>query len=384
MTQGPQNGNRDARGQDAAARAADPNTSHAELYELAGSRPELRPQIAQNPNSYPELLDWLGTLGDPAVDAALASRHAGSAGQATRPITSAGAAAQDQPTEAFGAVQRPRYEEPDPQAGSDFDTRVYGEPVAAAPYPQNDYQYSASDYSYPPGDQHYAPAAGYPPQEEDEPRRRGGAGILVFLLALLTVAVLAAGFFLLFGSPFGNGDDDQQVEEQEQPAPAEPEQEDAEQEETEAPEPTEAESPTPEESPSPTEEDDPEEDEEDEDQLERPLPENALNITSFSAPSDNIHCQLTEQDVTCTIDEYQFDTPTGCENAVTLRVTAEGAAETACNDAVGSQGQNLGYGQFTGNDDFACEATETHFECWSQRTGNGFQLSRESYDLYDY
>jgi len=59
-----------------ATAAADPATSQAELLDIVSSRPDLRPAIALNPNTYPGLLDWLGTLGEPAVDAALASRRA--------------------------------------------------------------------------------------------------------------------------------------------------------------------------------------------------------------------------------------------------------------------------------------------------------------------
>ncbi|MFY2791038.1 hypothetical protein [Rhodococcus sp. MALMAid1271] len=55
-------------------RAADPNTSQQTLMNLAASRPELRPTIALNPNAYPDLLTWLSTIGDPAIDAALRQR----------------------------------------------------------------------------------------------------------------------------------------------------------------------------------------------------------------------------------------------------------------------------------------------------------------------
>ena len=56
------------------ARAQDPNAELETLHQLAQNYPGLRPYIAANPRTYPALLEWLGTLGDPAVDAALASR----------------------------------------------------------------------------------------------------------------------------------------------------------------------------------------------------------------------------------------------------------------------------------------------------------------------
>lgn len=57
-----------------AAQAADPSTPQALLGEIATHRPDLRPAVAANPAAYPELLTWLGSLGDSAVDRALAAR----------------------------------------------------------------------------------------------------------------------------------------------------------------------------------------------------------------------------------------------------------------------------------------------------------------------
>ena len=56
------------------AQAADPSTPAALLGEIATHRPDLRAAVASNPTAYPELLDWLRSFGDPAVDAALAAR----------------------------------------------------------------------------------------------------------------------------------------------------------------------------------------------------------------------------------------------------------------------------------------------------------------------
>lgn len=54
--------------------AADPNTPLQTLADIAAKEPSLRPAIALNPSTYPELLDWLGQLRDPAVDEALRRR----------------------------------------------------------------------------------------------------------------------------------------------------------------------------------------------------------------------------------------------------------------------------------------------------------------------
>ncbi|WP_338063862.1 hypothetical protein [Actinomyces ruminis] len=67
---------------DLVARASDPNAELTTLHELANNYPGLRPYIAENPRTYPALLEWLGSLGDPAVDAALARRNAAATTQA--------------------------------------------------------------------------------------------------------------------------------------------------------------------------------------------------------------------------------------------------------------------------------------------------------------
>jgi hypothetical protein len=55
--------------------ALDPSTPLEDLATIVQEAPHLRPHVAANPSTYPALLDWLGALGDPAVDAALRSRR---------------------------------------------------------------------------------------------------------------------------------------------------------------------------------------------------------------------------------------------------------------------------------------------------------------------
>lgn len=74
------------------ARAQDPNAPLETLHQLAQNYPSLRPHIAANPRTYPALLKWLGTLGDPDVDAALASRGASPAMSASSAVSAASAA----------------------------------------------------------------------------------------------------------------------------------------------------------------------------------------------------------------------------------------------------------------------------------------------------
>jgi hypothetical protein len=60
-----------------AAQASDPQTPGQVLADIAALRPDLRVAVAGNPSAYPGLLDWLKSLGEPAIDAAIAARGVG-------------------------------------------------------------------------------------------------------------------------------------------------------------------------------------------------------------------------------------------------------------------------------------------------------------------
>jgi hypothetical protein len=57
--------------------AANPATSAQALHEIATTIPELRPTVAANPAAYADLVNWMGQLGEPEVDAAIAARAKG-------------------------------------------------------------------------------------------------------------------------------------------------------------------------------------------------------------------------------------------------------------------------------------------------------------------
>ncbi|NDK33156.1 variant leucine-rich repeat-containing protein [Nesterenkonia haasae] len=61
---------------DLEALASNPHTDWDVLHWIAENHPELRPVIAANPGAYQELIDALGALGDPRIDAAIAQREA--------------------------------------------------------------------------------------------------------------------------------------------------------------------------------------------------------------------------------------------------------------------------------------------------------------------
>ncbi|MDR1266099.1 MAG: hypothetical protein LBK42_11215 [Propionibacteriaceae bacterium] len=88
-----------------AAPVLDPALPAAALAQLAYDRPEWRAAVAGHPAAYPGLLDWLDTLGDPAVSAAVAARRAGEAATVL-PVPP------PPPVAALGAVMAPAAYEP--------------------------------------------------------------------------------------------------------------------------------------------------------------------------------------------------------------------------------------------------------------------------------
>lgn len=94
---------------EAAARHADAalasQTTDTQLQAaIAASREDLWPALAANPASYPDLLTWLGDMGVPEVDAALAARAGRPAGTPAAPTASAGAAPTSAPSAWSAAV----------------------------------------------------------------------------------------------------------------------------------------------------------------------------------------------------------------------------------------------------------------------------------------
>jgi hypothetical protein len=57
-----------------AIQALDPNTDFNTMRDMAARAPELREYLARNRNAYPELLQWLASLNDPAINRALKER----------------------------------------------------------------------------------------------------------------------------------------------------------------------------------------------------------------------------------------------------------------------------------------------------------------------
>ncbi|HZK05691.1 MAG TPA: hypothetical protein VFC82_07550 [Actinomycetaceae bacterium] len=108
-----------------------------------------------------------------------------------------------------------------------------------------------------------------------------------------------------------------------------------------------------------------------------PAPEGALELANFQAPSANIVCSLGEAGATCSILDYSFDAPDGCNagSPVTLVVDDEGA-RTDCSAPEPSGGTALAYGSTSQQGRFHCDSEESGIRCWDSWSGANFQVAR--------
>lgn len=94
---------------DLARQAADPATDWHTLHWIAENFPELRPAVAENPSTYPALVEALADLGDPQIDAALDRRE--DSGRPTGTPLHHGAAAEAAEWPADPSADRPEARE---------------------------------------------------------------------------------------------------------------------------------------------------------------------------------------------------------------------------------------------------------------------------------
>ena len=361
---------------DLVAAASNPNAELATLHELANNYPGLRPYIAANPRTYPALLEWLGTLGDPAVDAALARRYG-----PAQPLTSAPA---DGSTQVLSGEQiGSQSPQAAPQQQSAVETQRQ-QPVQPeyAQVTQPIQAGQATQYQQPvqtgQATQYQQPIQAGQPVQAGRPTPEGLFGIgeqaeeeagprptlwLWILGAIAIVAVVALIVWFVLSNHGGGGDDtaandDPAGNSQQNEQPKQPSQ-------------TPSESPSPSASASASQ------------KLTAPAPPNAIEMSAFSSPSGNISCTLADDSVTCTINEHSF-TPSdaSCKNSssspVTWTVKKDGTATSSCGTSFSSTGAQLAYGSAAKNNSFACTSADNGIECWSQVSGQGFTLSREA------
>ena len=418
------------------ARAQDPNAELETLHQLAQNYPGLRPYIAANPRTYPALLEWLGTLGDPAVDAALASRDsqpqsAPSAQSSPRLAVVSPPGAQPgtpsaRSSEAPTQVTLPRSLQPGSavsgasaisgtsaisaassrsaqSAPSAFNTagantqvdgfQAAGAPAVSVPtsHPapamasqsparpvqpalQQTFQQSAnvSQAQSPviPTPAQQAPAVtgddgvfgvGTEDDDSEPPSSFLTSNRILLILALLvaTVLVFLATWYLSGGSDKGS------VADSGTEAPADSGQAAAEDGSSPAPQSASPKaSATPSASATPT--------------LKAPAPQEAQELSGFDAPSGNISCTLNDNNLTCVINEHAKVDSCDSSKPLTVTIGADGNISKSCGSPFTTKGVSLSYGSSAKHSTFACKSTDKGMQCWSQVTGKGFILSRES------
>jgi len=415
------------------ARAQDPNAELETLHQLAQNYPGLRPYIAANPRTYPALLEWLGTLGDPAVDAALASRNsqpqsAPSAQSAqsspqlavVSPPGAQHSAPSARSSEAPTQVTLPRSLQPGSavsgasaisatssrsaaSAPSAFNAagantqvdgfQAAGDPTVSVPtsHPaqavasqsparpvqpalQQTFQQSAnvSQAQSPviPAAVQQAPAVagddgvfgvGTEDDDSEAPSSFLTSNRILLILALLvaTVLVFLATWYLSGGSDKGSAADSGteapadsgQAAAQDGSSPAS---------QTASPKA----SATPSASATPA--------------LKAPAPQEAQELSGFDAPSGNISCTLNDNTLTCVINEHAKVDSCDSSKPLTVTIGADGNISKSCGSPFTTKGVSLSYGSSAKHSTFACKSTDQGMQCWSQVTGQGFILSRES------
>lgn len=340
--------------------ATNPKTSPVRLQKLAKEEPSLRPLIALNPTAYPGLVDWLGGLGDPAVNAALSQRRAMEAKVAA---PSAG------DTRRVSVFQRSEGEAPNTQSPLEG---VRTGNISAPPLPKSkepDASPAGPAPSAPPiptGHQAQSLPADYqvhptvrtdsiPVAEQHSDRWR--FVLVVALLAIIAGALVFAVVFLMrpVDKPTAQEETSPVVEQSAQ---------------SEDPEPA----------PS---EDETKDEDADEDDEKFPAPPNALQFGHFMAPSGNIACQISEHETTCTIMSHAFHDstlPTCGMGPLSVTITESEAHLDCAHPPIStSQAATLSYSDVATEAHAACESTVNGISCWNTISGKSFALARQGY-----
>jgi len=109
-----------------------------------------------------------------------------------------------------------------------------------------------------------------------------------------------------------------------------------------------------------------------------PAPANAQELSAFDAPSGNISCTLKDNNLTCVINEHASTASCPSSKPLTVTIGTDGKSSQSCGSTFSTKGVSLSYGSAAKNSTFACESADSGMQCWSQVTGQGFILSRES------
>lgn len=307
------------------SQASDPKTPAVELQRLAGEYPSLRPLIAMNPSTYPELLEWLGNLHDPAVNLALQQRRAA---ETAKLDSSAGATPRR-----VSVIQR--------SENQGATSRIPVTPTPATAPAQAD-------------------SGGVAVAEE--PKRTMQKWIWVVLAVILIGAAIALIMNLRSGNEPGDVATPPTVEQEESAGVQQPEQQSEEEEEPQS-------EGTGEREPDPD--------------ATYPAPDNAIWAETIASPSNNIVCKLSDDGVACTISSHILDQAgvTGCSSQPATIQTTSGLPEIGCSATpVSNEGAvTLSQGAYATYGHGACLVDDSSMSCWDTHNGSAFAIDRMGY-----
>ena len=114
-----------------------------------------------------------------------------------------------------------------------------------------------------------------------------------------------------------------------------------------------------------------------------PAPGGGADLTAFSSPSGNIACTIDDTSVVCSISTYSFEAPETCpdQNAPVTAVVDAAGAGPDCGLGAVAGGSKLGYGSAAVHSHFACTSEQSGMTCWDTWTGASFELARSRFRI---
>ena len=115
----------------------------------------------------------------------------------------------------------------------------------------------------------------------------------------------------------------------------------------------------------------------------------AKHFNSFRSPSGNIGCYMNDENVRCDIRARSWNAPpkpADCDvdYGHGISVGTTGLADLICagDTALDPRAVVLAYGERNVVGDFSCASAQAGMTCRNTRTGSGFFLSRQRYQLF--
>lgn len=397
---------------DPVAAVADPSTETSVLHDIAERFPELRVAVAAHPHAQEELLNWLDQLGDPAVSWVVAQRRtAGGDGKETASMhpldpayePSRAGSVHDESMTANKEIYAGVTEEPQGSSHANekqpesavrnwvddggnnlvppvelartqvqrtsifpvsvqSDAPLHGstETEATTILPATNQEPQLMPVHPPqvsmnPGDQ-IASGQGHEPSKNQKSKGLIAALVFLIVLALALVCAVAYVFTNGFGT-IGNTTSQVVTADSEKSEPG-----------------VDGRGGTGGEGSSDTQP----QSSNTEETVRYPAPADAVRMGSFSAPSGNIHCEISETGARCQILQNEwvgtaYDVCPGLDGgAIKVDSTSVGSD---CSGPV-APGTTLAYGSYATSGDYACSSTSDGISCWNIRTGRAFALAR--------